>query len=376
MRSGISVHIGLSMLWHDKKRLFLSTCGIGFAVIIMFMQLGFFNGINDSQANIARLINADLVVIHAKRTHLNKWNRFAPIHLQQVIAVDGVKEGIPIYKDGPGLKNPDTKQVKRIIVYAFPPESHPFNLPGVSPETLDLLKIKGNVLFDKRSRDIYGDLQIGEDLTVKDKPFRLAGFVDVGPNIINDGTLLIGEGSWRGLGEYLIMGLIRFEEGVDAAETIKRIKQNLDEDLLVFTPKELATREIRYTVINAPVGAIFGIGLIVSLFIGTVICYQILFNEVTDNLSQYATLKAMGFGKKFLIGIILEEAAVLSVIGFIPGYLISLLVYEITADATRLIMIFSPERIAFIFFLTLFMCLIAGFLAMRKVLNLDPADLY
>ena len=80
--SSLNIHIGMSMLLHDKKRLLLSTSGIAFAVVIMFMQLGFFNGINDSQANIANLINADLVVIHKKRTHLNKWNRFAPIHLQ------------------------------------------------------------------------------------------------------------------------------------------------------------------------------------------------------------------------------------------------------------------------------------------------------
>ena len=63
--------------------------------------------------------------------------------------------------------------------------------------------------------------------------------------------------------------------------------------------------------VNAPIGAIF-IGLLVSLFIGTVICYQILYNEITDNLSQYATLKAMGFDDLFVL-IILEEASVLSV---------------------------------------------------------------
>ena len=121
------IHIGLSMLLHDKKRLLLSSGGIAFAVIIMFLQLGFFNGINDSQANIARLINADLVMLHKNRTHLNKWNAFDPVKLSQVVALPEVADGIPIYKDGAGLKNPQTDQVKRIIIYAFPPESRPLN---------------------------------------------------------------------------------------------------------------------------------------------------------------------------------------------------------------------------------------------------------
>ncbi|WP_028880460.1 FtsX-like permease family protein [Terasakiella pusilla] len=375
MKKG-AVHIGLSMLLHDKKRLFLSICGIGFAVIIMFMQLGFFNGINDSQANIARLMNADLVLIHSKRTHLNKWNRFAPIHVQQVLSTPGVSEAIPIYKDGVGLKNPDTKQVKRTIMYAFPPDSRPFRLKGMDPEMWDLLKVQGNCFYDVRSREIFGEFKVGDSLTVDDRPMRLAGFVEVGPNIINDGTLFCGEGSWRQPGSFLIMALFRFQDNVDHEAVTEKIKANLDDDLVIMTPQELAQREIMYTVINAPIGAIFGVGLIVSLFIGTVICYQILFNEITDNLAQYATLKAMGFSSRFLYGVILEEASLLAVLGFIPGFLISTLIYQITSDATRLIMDFNVYRVSFIFFLTLIMCLVAGFLAMRKVLTVDPADLY
>ena len=107
-----------------------------------------------------------------------------------------------------------------------------------------------------------------------------------------------------------------------------------------------------------------------------VICYQILYNEVTDNLPQYATLKAMGFGPNYLIQTIMEEAAVLSVIGFLPGLGLSFLIYDITADATRLIMEFSLLSIFSIFCLTFFMCLFAGYLAMKKVLKLDPAELY
>jgi putative ABC transport system permease protein len=376
MARNLSVHIGIHMLWHDKKRLLLSTGGISFAVIIMFMQLGFFNGINDSQANIARLINADIVVINKKRTHLNKWNRFSLIKLHQIMATEGVAEGVPIYKEGAGLKNPDTNQVKRTIVYSFPTNSAPFNLPNVSPEKMELLKIKGNVLFDSRSREIYGNFKVGDSLTIDQKSYTLAGFVEVGPNIINDGTILIGETSWRKVGDTLIMGLLRVEKGAGIQEVAARIRENLSDDLIVMTPQELAEREIEYTTINAPIGAIFGIGLIVSLFIGIVICYQILFNEVTDNIKQYATLKAMGFSNSFLIKTILEEAALLAVIGFLPGLFLSYWIYDITSEATRLIMVFTPERISFIFILALVMCLFAGLLAMRKVLKLDPAELY
>ncbi|MGE4527390.1 MAG: FtsX-like permease family protein [Rhodospirillaceae bacterium] len=370
-----TVHIGFRMLSHDKRRLFLSLCGIAFAVVIMFLQVGFFNGINDSQANIARVVDADMVIMHHKRTHLNKWTRFDAVRIGQVRALPEVREVVPIYKDGAGLKNPETNQVRRTIVYAFDAGAKPFRLKGLTDDLYALLRVKGNVLYDRRSRDIYGDFKVGDTLEIDARAYRLAGFVDLGPNLVNDGTVLMGDGSW-GAGGRPVMALLRFAVGSDAAQTAAAVRAALPGDLIAFTPAELAEREIWYTVINAPIGAIFAVGLLVSIIIGVVICYQILFNEVTDNIPQYATLKAMGYGPRYLVGVILEETALLAVAGFIPGLLVSLLLYEGIGDMTRLVMFLTPGRIAAIFFLTLVMCVAAGLLAIRKVLRLDPADLF
>ncbi len=374
----MKIRIGITILLHDKKRLFLSTAGIAFAVMIMFMQIGFFNGINDSQSAIARMINADLVLISTNRTTLNKWNRFDPVSLHKVIAFPEVREGIPIYKDGTGLKNPETGQIKRVIVYAYPATSSAFNLPDMSRRVEDTLKINGNVLFDRRSREIYGDFSPGDTISINNNEFNVSGVVTVGPNLINDGTILMNDGTWIGQGgnRRPIMSLIRLKEGQDKAKAIASIKSKLPEELLAYTPENLAKREVVYMVTNTPVGAIFGIGLVVSLVIGTIICYQVLFNEVTDHIPQYATLKAMGFGPRSLIVIILEQAIALGIIGFIPGYLVAIGMYDFIDEYTRLLMLLTPERIGVIFILTLIMCIFAGMLAVRKVLKVDPAELY
>jgi putative ABC transport system permease protein len=370
----ISVHIGLRMLFHDKKRLLLSMMGISFSVVIMFMQMGFFNGINDSQANIVHLMNADAVLLHKKRTNLNKWNRFPIYQVQQTLVAHGVKEIIPVYKEGVGLKNPATNQYKRMIIYSFPPATQPFNLRDASRSDWASLRVRGRCFFDKRSREIYGPFSVGDDLDVEGKNLKLHKFVTIGPNIINDGTLMCSQTTFQKQ-KRPIMALIRLGSS-NKVETLATLKKILPDDLLLLTPEQLAEREIRYMTVNAPIGAIFGIGLLVSLFIGTVICYQILYNEITDNLSQYATLKAMGFDDLFLYKIILEEASVLSVLGFIPGLIFATFIYNVTSDATRLIMEFSTLRITALLFITITMCLLAGFLAMRKVLKLDPAELY
>ena len=49
-----------------------------------------------------------------------------------------------------------------------------------------------------------------------------------------------------------------------------------------------------------------------------------------------ATLKAMGYTNRYLSGVVLQEAAILAVAGFIPAIALSLVVFKVSADATNL----------------------------------------
>ena len=193
----IGVHIGLRMLFHDKKRLILSMMGISFSVVIMFMQMGFFNGINDSQDNIVHLMNDDAVILNENRTKLNKWNRFPIYKVQQTLVNLGVLVIIPVYNDGVGLKNPTTNQYKRIIIYSFPPATQPFNLRDASHSDWASLRVRGRCFFDKRSREIYGPFSVGDNLDVEGNNLKLHQFVTIGPNIINDGTLMCSQTTFQ-----------------------------------------------------------------------------------------------------------------------------------------------------------------------------------
>ena len=110
--------------------------------------------------------------------------------------------------------------------------------------------------------------------------------------------------------------------------------------------------------------------------IGIIICYQILFNEITDHLPQYATMKAVGFSKKFLVALVIKQSLWLSALGFIPGLIGGGILYFIIQYSTGILMFMTPWRIIFVFILTIMMCLAASFFAMKKVLNADPAELY
>ena len=147
-------------------------------------------------------------------------------------------------------------------------------------------------------------------------------------------------------------------------------------DFIVMTRDELEARERAYTTRATPVGIIFGIGLVVALVIGIIICYQLLFNEIQDHLRQFATLKAIGYQARHLYLIVTSEALLLSVLGFLPGLAASYGLYLAIEQLSEIIMQMSPGRILFILCLTVLMGVAAAALALRQVIKLDPAELF
>ena len=114
-----------------------------------------------------------------------------------------------------------------------------------------------------------------------------------------------------------------------------------------------------------------------GFIVGTVIVYQILYTDVSDHLAEYATLKAMGYKSRFLFSVVIQEAMILSILGFLPGLWASLGLYVMIKNANGAPHCrFTVDRGVMVFSLTAIMCLVSGAIAMRKVQAADPADIF
>lgn len=366
------------MLIYSKARLVISMLGVAFSVVVMFMEMGFFNGINDSQANLPPLLNADLCIIDHGRYSMNEPNQFNRLRLQQALAVDGVIEAIPLYEGMKNLMNPRDKRLRAIYVLAFPLESNALLVPGIE-KYLDTLKFPRSILFDRLSRNIYGHLPEGSEVELGGEKHQVVGLVEIGPSIKLDGYVIMSDASWvldGGNRDKVNVGLLRVGPGADVGNIKQKLKSALPDDVHLFTPEELRAREVNFTIQATPTGAVFGMGVIIGFVIGVIICYQILFNEIMDHLPQYATMKAIGFKKLFLLKLVMEQAFLLSLFGFIPGAASGFALYFTIQHLTGIQMFMTPARLGLIFTLTVFMCCCAGLLAVKKVFRADPAELF
>lgn len=375
------VPLARRMLMHRKPRFVLAIAGVGFAVLVMFMQIGFITGFTESQTNLIPLLNADLVMVNSKRDTLSRVGpTFERNWLIQARQVEGVAEVIPLYEDYVPIKNPDTERIRFIHTLAFPAESHAVALPGLdSARTSEILKRPNTFIWDAQARDLFGDIVKDAEIEINGRYIRVADFVHIGSSISRDGFVILGDGAWFALGgkpHNVSKGLIRLKKDADVEKTLATINQRLGSEVSTFTVQQLKDREDHYSITGTPVGVIFGSGLIIGFIIGIVICYQILFSEVLDHLPQYATIRALGFSDAYVLKVVLKESVLLAFIGFIPGYLATLLLYEFLANVSGFVMVATIERIFLVLLLTLPMCCIAGLLALRRALQADPAEVF
>ena len=170
--------------------------------------------------------------------------------------------------------------------------------------------------------------------------------------------------------------MIQLSADANAAQVQATISRFLDPSLQVLTIQQLKEREMSHWQRNTSFGLIFNLGVLVGLAVGAIIVYQILYSDVGDHLSEYATMKAIGYGDNFVVGIILQESLLLATVAFLPSVLLSMLLYQVLVRATGLLVAMTLGRALFVFCLTLVLCSASGWLATGKLRRLDPAEVF
>ncbi len=371
--------IAWRMLSDKPARFALSMLGVAFSVVIMFMELGFFNGTNDSSANVPPLFDCDLIMSHPEKNHMKSGEEFAFLRLQQVRDVPGVAAVVKFNLQADYWWNPQDRTRNRALLMGVDLRDPMFKVPGLHALRTEL-QLPGTVLYDRLSRHDLGEIHVGTRTQLAQTEVRVVGLFELGPNFAYEGHLITSLDNFHTITnqpeDVIDLALIRVQPGADVETVRAEIYRRLPNDILLLTPAEILRREILITTQRSPAGIVFGIGLIVGFVIGTIICYQILFNEVNDHLPQFATMKAMGHPPGFISGIVLNEALLLSLAGYVPGLIAAFGIYNYIEHFTQIRMYLTVPRALLVLVLTSGMCLLAALFAVKRVHATDPADLF
>ena len=374
------------LLTRQPLRILVAIAGISFAGILMFMQLGFRDGLFDASVTVHKLLDADLVLISPRSKSSISMSGFPRRRLVQAMAHKDVIGTTAVNWNFLLWRNPENLSTRAILALGFEP-SKPLLLESDFERKAATLKNKGRVLFDDLSREEFGPIaswfQSGRvvETEVAGKRVRVSGIVSLGPSFGADGNLITSRETFLGLSPgnpqgSIEIGLVRVKKGSDIEKVVRSLNFSLPSDVKVMTLNSFIDFEKDYWKSSTSIGFIFTLGAAMGFVVGCVIVYQILYSDVSDHLPEYATLMAMGYNLRSLLGVVAREGFILSIIGYIPAYIVGQVLYMYVRSSTRLPLEMSFSRASLIFCLILFMCMGSAIAAMKKLADADPAEIF
>ena len=360
--------------------------GIAFAVLLVMMQVGFRSALFESSVRFQQRFDYDIALFSPDSVFIVRPQPFSIRRLYQTAGFEAVRDVTPVYISTALWKNPWNTSRRRINTVGFQPSDALLALDGFD-ELGTALRQQDVVLFDRGSRPEFGPvaeaIEAGKRVVteINDREIEVVGLFEMGPSFGIDGTVITSDDNWLRLfpdhpRDDIQLGLIRLHEGEDPDRVRDELDVYLPDDVLVLTKKQFVQREEDYWNSTTPIGYFFAFGAIMGFVVGAIIVYQILFADVSEHLNEYATLRAIGYRNRFVSGIVLQQAVILAVLGYLPGVAVSYWLYGKAAAATHLPLNLTPERALAVFAMTLGMCAVSGLMAVRKVRRLDPAEVF
>lgn len=373
--------VALSNLVHDRTRLLVGIAGVAFAVLLAFINLGFLGALSDTAGLLYNQLDADVYLISPLSLNGTSTKPFPKERLYQAASQASVAKASPLYINYGAWRNAENNDALFMLGFGFNPKDRPFLLPELKADSATEALIQPNTVFlDRRSLPKFGPQKVGLQTEYNRRNVTINGLFALGGGLAAEGTVMMGDQNFlrffspRTL-DRIDLGLLKLKPGADINQVVLALRQRLPSDVTVYSKADIIARDRQYWLETTAVGFIFSLGVGVALIVGAAIVYQILYADIAKNFKEYATLKAIGFHNRFLMGVVLQEALLLALMGFVPGLILSLSVYQLIIQATNeaIPMVMPPDRVILVLGLVTATCLLSGVLSLRKILVADPA---
>ncbi|HEX3870121.1 MAG TPA: ABC transporter permease DevC [Pirellulales bacterium] len=369
-------------LLHEHIRTGVAVAGVAFAVILVLMQLGFFFTVERTATLVYDRLNFDIALLSHDYLHMGRASHLPVERLYKAQELPEVRTASPFWIGFALWRNadPEIRSRRGMMIMAFRPDDPVFKLREIQDQSQKLKELR-SVLVDRLSRPEFGPHTPGTITEAGQTSIKVVGEYTMGTGFTADGGAITSDATFFLLGTLMppramSLGLVTLADGADADAVKRQLQAIMPGDTQVMTRADLRAYEQHHWVVTTSVGTIFGLGVGVAMLVGLAIVYQVLSSDIANRIPEYATLMAMGYGRRYISGVVIRQALMLAVAGFVPGWLISYVLYKVTAAGANLPMKMTPGLTISVLLLNVAMCATSGLLSLRKVNTADPADLF
>jgi putative ABC transport system permease protein len=365
-------------LFHDRIRLIVTLVGILFSIVLVAVQLGLYLGAKRMIVDMIDNAQGEIwVTTYGAKSFEEGGILLTPRERSAALSVPGVKAVVPILVQFSEWRKPNGGSTNSVLVGTDAEDGGlaPWNI--VEGSALDL-KLPDAVMVDKSYMAELGINGVGETAQVEKGRVRVRGMTDgirsftMAPYVF---TTLNRARNLLGLPEELSsFFLVQLEPGTN----VEAVKADLISRLSgteVLTKTEFRDRSLNQWLFETGAGVAMITGAILGLIVGVVIVAQTLYSSTKDHLNEFATLRALGSSAGYIHKVILSQAALSAILGYILGMVVALIIVSYSKQ-TAMPMLMTPGLAAFLFAITLGMCAISAIAAIMKVTKIDPAMVF
>ena len=383
-------NIALANLRSNITRSVISIAGIGIAVVLIFMQLGFRGAVENTATTIYGKLDFDLLIRSKNYLHFVDCRTVPRSLVQRLSSSKWVEDATPFYVSMGNWLHPEGTRIRGIVIMGAPFESQPFrdsevisNLKKLTSPKYVLVDRKTHFEYGPKNHKRFGDQDIGVLTNVNRKPVEIVDHFEIGAGLTANGSIITSVKGFARLvpidtKKDVSMILVKLKPGTDhdvAAENIRKMLPP-GNDQLLLTRDEVISAELTRWIDQTPLGFVFTLGVIVSFIVGSAIVFMVLSNDVSNRLPEYATLKAMGYTNWYLSTIVLKQATYFAFFAFIPAFLFSIGLYQITSFLANITINMTLIRAIAVLAIAIVMCWVSGVGALKKLWQAEPASLF
>lgn len=375
----MKVLVAWRILLDEKGRSVLSIAGTFVAILLIFLQLGFYFSVPKGGWIFYNKMHFDLMLTSSAYVSQSHSDVFPRGRLYQALGVPGVAGVAAVYQDSAGWMSDDGRSLSTFVI-GFDPDKTVFDVAEINAAR-ERLRQRDTVLVDSASRPDLGPFRVGRTVEINRRLVTIGGVYDFGVGFVGLGVEMVSDQNFirmfpRRTLDAVNLGPVTLKPGADIDKVAAALRALMPADTEVLTRDQLADRETEYWENQSSTGLVFGFGVIVAFIVGLVILNQTLSSEIGRNLPEYATLKAMGYADRDIGGIVGALALTIAAVAYVAAWLAAVGIYALVRRMTPLPIDMTGLRAGSVLVLSAAMSVGSALYALRSLRRADPVDLF
>jgi putative ABC transport system permease protein len=313
-------------------RTLVSVAGVALGVALVMLFTGLARGMSNDLQRRATNVRAELIFMRPGAVQLTATTaNLDTRYIDRLKQIEGIEEALPVIRHfNQGTKGIGLEQIDGVIWDSYAHVNGINMVAGSGPQSLD------EVVIDEVKAK-QGNYHVGDRMKpLGTQEYRIAGIYSPESGARVKMSLEAMQKALEAEGKCTFI-FLKLRNPDQLQEVAQRIDRELPGNTIQPTREVFASFEKSIPLL----GVFLRVLVVLAAVVSSLVVMLAMYTTITERTREIGILKAMGASRGYIVGIIEKEAILISVIGLIAGFVVSLVAGYLIHKAYGLIFEYS-----------------------------------